>query len=99
MMEYATLGQTAVQAQKQQNVGYPDCPQAPHFEGIPQIAERAEMVGDRIQRFIDRFHGSPNATGASAIAPVPAGHLGQLERVARAIGQLEALAAQLDSIG
>lgn len=77
---------------------YPDVPQVPHFEGLPNIAERAELANDRIQRFLDRFNGSPSAD-SQGLAAIPCGHLGQLRRFANAVERLEGLCTELDAIG
>lgn len=76
-----------------------NCP--PHFEGLPSVAERAEIAADRIQRFIDRFHGDPEQATAAVgqLAHVPCGHLGQLQRLELAVSQFERLASGLDLIG
>ena len=81
-----------------QTAAYPDSPVPPRFEGLPKLAEQAEMAADRIQRFLDRFHGSPDVSGTQ-LAPVVAGHIGQLQRIERTIERFAQLANELDSIG
>jgi hypothetical protein len=95
-MDYTQINQTvggSVAARQ-----YPDSPAAPIFDGVPQVAERAEMACDRLQRFLDRFHGC-GQDKASSVAPVPSGHIGQLQRLAASVDRLERIAGEIDQLG
>jgi hypothetical protein len=76
-----------------------DCAPSAALDNVAQIAERIELIADRLQRFLDRFHGSPGTNAASAPQPVSGGHIGQLARVAVGVDRLERIASDLDQIG
>jgi hypothetical protein len=86
-----TLGASAAQA-------YAGAPAAPVLDGVAQVAERSEMIADRLQRFLDRFHGM-GQDKAPSVAPVPCGYIGQLQRLAITVDRLERITSDIDGIG
>jgi hypothetical protein len=76
-----------------------DCAPSAALDSVAPIAERIELIADRLQRFLDRFHGSPGQNAASAPEPISGGHIGQLARVAVAVDRLERIATDIDQIG
>jgi len=71
---------------------------AAYLDGVSEIANQAERAADLIEAFIARFRGG-KAEQTPAPQPVPSGHSGQLERLARAVGTVCNLASDLRSIG
>lgn len=71
-----------------------------YLDGISEVANQAERAADLIEGFIGRFRGGKAETSpSSSPQPVPSGHSGQLERLARAVGTVCNLASDLRSIG
>lgn len=66
---------------------------------IEVMAEHAERTAYLVSSFISRFRGTPEGDSRVQSQPVPAGHEGQLQRLAVALDRLDALAQQLNDIG
>ena len=69
-----------------------------YLECLPILAERAEMLADRLDRFVDRFNG-PTATGESKEPQPPACHRTLLDRISNGLHRAEEAAAAIERIG
>jgi hypothetical protein len=69
-----------------------------HLDALPLMAERAELLADRLQRFIDRFNGPQGCAGGDSPAP-PACLRTQIDRISYAIHRAEEATNELDRIG
>ena len=72
--------------------------QAGYLDRIGPMADQAEQIADRVERFIARCRGG-SAGKAEQTRPVASGHFGQLDRLNDALGALENLSHDLTAIG
>lgn len=68
------------------------------LDTIATLADEAERSVHLITEFIDRFAGHGRA-GSAAVAPVPSGHSGQIDRLRAALNDIDKLARELGTIG
>ncbi len=68
------------------------------LETLCILAEEAEKAAEQIASFIYRFTGHGGAE-SSDIAPVPSGHSGQIDRLRKALAEIDKLARELGTIG
>jgi hypothetical protein len=75
-------------------------PDRPYLARLGEVADELDRIGNYIECFIDRCRGGGRTEGSKgAVAPVPSGHLGQLERLTDNLSRVDKLARELQVIG
>jgi hypothetical protein len=96
MMEYDKNAAYALAGAQSSNVAL----DRPYLTRIGELADEAAKTGDMIEQFIGRCRGGGAGDETSRLsAPMPTGHLAQLDRLSQNLARVTQLACELNAIG